>query len=266
MAVILSIPSLTIQIILPRQVAQTQKQIVRTGSKLRNQFYSSLCVFSGSVASDSVQPYGLQSSRFLCPWDSPGKNIGVDHHALLQGIFLTQGLNLGLLHCKQIRYHLSHQGRHCHCHKVTEWFNGQFRALSLGQVGYTDQSQGTQVWTELWLQKGQMSHRLISNENQCRAGGVQHNLGSASIEILSIYKGKVENANSRAKQIRRVKMISTKGICYQYFRVHLYRPLTCTAVGTCLFTHSLRICLYMQMNLYMCIFIAIFAYLENVSI
>ena len=32
-------------------------------------------------------------------------------HSLLQGIFLTQGLNLGLLHCQQILYHLSHQGR-----------------------------------------------------------------------------------------------------------------------------------------------------------
>ena len=26
-----------------------------------------------------------------------------------QGIFLTQGLNLGLPHCRQIQYHLSHQ-------------------------------------------------------------------------------------------------------------------------------------------------------------
>jgi len=31
-------------------------------------------------------------------------------HALLQGIFPTQGLNLGLLHCSQILYYLSHQG------------------------------------------------------------------------------------------------------------------------------------------------------------
>ena len=30
--------------------------------------------------------------------------------SLLQGIFLIQGLNLGLLHCRQILYHLSHQG------------------------------------------------------------------------------------------------------------------------------------------------------------
>ena len=27
-------------------------------------------------------------------------------------MFLTQGLNLGLLHCRQILYHLSHQGSH----------------------------------------------------------------------------------------------------------------------------------------------------------
>ena len=31
----------------------------------------------------------------------PSKNTGVGFHALLQGIFLTQGLNLGLLHCRQ---------------------------------------------------------------------------------------------------------------------------------------------------------------------
>ena len=42
--------------------------------------------------------------------DSPGKNTGVGCHALLQGIFLTQGLNPGLPHCRWILYHLSHQG------------------------------------------------------------------------------------------------------------------------------------------------------------
>ena len=42
--------------------------------------------------------------------DSPGKNTGVGCHSLLQGIFSTQGLNLGLLHCGQILYKLSYQG------------------------------------------------------------------------------------------------------------------------------------------------------------
>ena len=39
-----------------------------------------------------------------------GKNTGVSIHSHLQGIFLTQGSNPGLLHCRQILYHLSHQG------------------------------------------------------------------------------------------------------------------------------------------------------------
>ena len=41
-------------------------------------------------------------SRLLCPWNSPGKNTGVGSHSLLQGIFPTQGSNLGLLHCRHI--------------------------------------------------------------------------------------------------------------------------------------------------------------------
>ena len=42
--------------------------------------------------------------------DSPGKNTRVGCHALLQGIFPTQGSNPGLLHCRRILYCLSHQG------------------------------------------------------------------------------------------------------------------------------------------------------------
>ena len=35
--------------------------------------------------------YSLPQS---CPWNSPGKNVGMGCHSLLQGILLTQGLNL----------------------------------------------------------------------------------------------------------------------------------------------------------------------------
>jgi len=59
----------------------------------------------------------MDPTRLLCPWNSPGKNTGVGCYFLLQGIFLTQGIFLktqgsdpGLLHCRQILYHLSHQG------------------------------------------------------------------------------------------------------------------------------------------------------------
>ena len=46
--------------------------------------------------------HGLWLARLLCPWDSPDKNTGVGCHHLLQGIFLTQGSNLGFRHCRQI--------------------------------------------------------------------------------------------------------------------------------------------------------------------
>ena len=43
-----------------------------------------------------------------------GNSTGVDCHFLLPGIFPTQGSNLGLPHCRQTLYHLSHQGSHFH--------------------------------------------------------------------------------------------------------------------------------------------------------
>ena len=42
-------------------------------------------------------------------WGFPGKNTGVGCHSLLQGIFPTQGSNLGFLHCRQTLYCLSHR-------------------------------------------------------------------------------------------------------------------------------------------------------------
>ena len=55
--------------------------------------------------SSSLWSHGLKPTRFLCPWNSPGKNTGMGCHSLLQVILLTQGSSLGLLHCRQIFYH-----------------------------------------------------------------------------------------------------------------------------------------------------------------
>ena len=65
---------------------------------------TSLKVKVSSVVSDSLQPYVPWPARLICP----GKNTGVGCHALLQGIFLIQGLNqclLHLLHWQQVLYH-----------------------------------------------------------------------------------------------------------------------------------------------------------------
>ena len=58
---------------------------------------------SCSVLSNSLRSQGLYS-----PWNSPGQNTGAGCRSLLQGIFPTQRLNPGLLHCRQILYHLSY--------------------------------------------------------------------------------------------------------------------------------------------------------------
>ena len=48
----------------------------------------SVFVSAGSGAFNSLWPYGLQLTRLLCPWDSPGKNTGVGCH--FQGVFPTR--------------------------------------------------------------------------------------------------------------------------------------------------------------------------------
>ena len=44
----------------------------------------------------------VENSFSLFTGFSVVENTGVGSHSLLQGIFLTQGLNLGLLHCRRI--------------------------------------------------------------------------------------------------------------------------------------------------------------------
>ena len=56
------------------------------------------------VVSNSLRPHGLYS-----PWSSLGQSTGVGSLSLLQGIFLIQGLNPGLPHCRRILYQLSHK-------------------------------------------------------------------------------------------------------------------------------------------------------------
>ena len=58
--------------------------------------------------------------------NSPGKNTGVGCHALLQGIFLTQGSIPGLPHCRWILYQLSYKGSP----RILEWVAYPFSSRS----------------------------------------------------------------------------------------------------------------------------------------
>ena len=57
-----------------------------------------------------VTAWTVACTSLLRPWDFLGQCTGVGCHFLLQGIFQTQGSNPGLPHCRQMLYHLSHQG------------------------------------------------------------------------------------------------------------------------------------------------------------
>ena len=82
----------------------------------RQEYWSGLpCPPPGDLPNPGIEPMSLMppalSGRFLL-WP-PAKPTGVGSYFLLQGIFLTQGSNPGLLHRKQILDHLSHQGSTC---------------------------------------------------------------------------------------------------------------------------------------------------------
>ena len=71
-------------------------------------------------------PLDCSSPGSSVPEDSPGKNIEVGCHFLLQGIFPTQVCNPGLLYYRGILYHLSHQGSP----RKLEWVSHPFSRLS----------------------------------------------------------------------------------------------------------------------------------------
>ena len=67
---------------------------------------------SGDLPDPGIEPRFPTLQADFLPAKSPGKpkNTGVGSLSLLQGNFLTQELNWGLLHCRRILYQLSYQG------------------------------------------------------------------------------------------------------------------------------------------------------------
>ena len=85
------------------------KLLILTAQKPTSFYHHCVCQLLSSIQlcnpMDCSPPGSLLSMEFS--W----KNTGVGGHFLLHRIFPIQGSNLGLLHCRQILYHLSHQGR-----------------------------------------------------------------------------------------------------------------------------------------------------------
>ena len=95
---------------------------------------------SHSVVSDFLQPHGPYS-----PWNSPGQNTAIGSLSLLQGIFLTQGSNPGLRHCRRILYQLRHKGSP----RILEWVAYPFSRVS--------------SWPRSWIRSPTMQvHSLLT--------------------------------------------------------------------------------------------------------
>ena len=79
---------------------------------------SVLCLVAQSCPT-LCDPHGLQPTRLLCPWNSPGKSTGLGCH------FLLQGTEPGSSVLTADLYHLSHQGSPliiCENYKLTFTF------------------------------------------------------------------------------------------------------------------------------------------------
>ena len=69
-----------------------------------------VCALSYSVMLTFWNPMDCSRPGSSFHGDSPGKNTGMGCHVLLQGLFLTQEANKGLLHCRKILNQLSYHG------------------------------------------------------------------------------------------------------------------------------------------------------------
>ena len=78
-------------------------------------------------------PVDCSLPGFSVHGDAPGKNTGVGCYAFLQGIFPTQGLSPGLLHCRWILYCLNHQ----ESPRILEWVAYPFSRGPAGPRNHT---------------------------------------------------------------------------------------------------------------------------------
>ena len=76
----------------------------------QNTGVGSLSLLQGIFLTQGLNPPTLQADSLLAEPPEKPKNTGVSSLSLLQQIFLTQKLNQGLLYCRQILYQLSYQG------------------------------------------------------------------------------------------------------------------------------------------------------------
>ena len=117
--------------LLSRKSHQTEKKVLMQDNELGGfgHKYVTCCCLAAKLCLTLLWPHGLYPARLLCPWDFPGKNIGVGCHFLLQGIFPTQGSNPCLLHRRWALYHWATWGALVCCTEHSKWWENKQKAL-----------------------------------------------------------------------------------------------------------------------------------------
>ena len=113
---------------------------------------------SWSILLNSLWPHG---------WNSLGKNTEVG--SLLQGIFPTQGLNLGLPQCRQITYHLSHQRNP----RILEWLAQPFSGRSFWPRKICGLLHCRQILYQLSYQGSHKCSGVFQNDSFLTAGSMK---------------------------------------------------------------------------------------------
>ena len=103
---------------------------------------------SHSVVSDSSWPHGPQPTRFLHPWDSPGKSTGVECHCLLLLMWWNLHKNLSwacvifsvLSHSKDLKWD------HCYSSLIPQFYLANKGWYTLEAWGQADPKGEAQSW------------------------------------------------------------------------------------------------------------------------
>ena len=135
----------------------------------------------------------LYSAMLLCPWDFPGKNTGVGWCFLLQRLFLTQGLNLDLLHCRRILYQLSHQGRLVWWSMAKGWIKQlPVHLIHKNRTRLAVRGQGnTSLWRTKTKLRGNRSRRELTSWWKAGQGSVGHISSSVFLAALILFSGRI---------------------------------------------------------------------------
>ena len=153
------------------------------------------------VASDSLQtPWTIQSMEFSRLEYQSG-------HSLLQAIFLPQGSNPGLLHCRRVLYHLSHKGSP----KILEWVAYLFFSGYSWPRNWTRVSCIAGVFFTSWANRKAQTTIKLNLSQRCKSGSISANHSIWYIKLTK-WKKKFMIANYVLKYFKK-------------FNIHLWQKL-----------------------------------------